>query len=144
MDYLDLPHCWIPQTDHSSTERLMGLLLPTPNPVTELDVYLNHLADKVSWFIREEESLAEAHEMICGFLNYGLFTSLPQPERQAGAEQWAQDLTLNNAPLRDYLQTQPCLRFPLQPQPTPAELIEILQDQTLEEWLSSMSVHVHL
>ena len=143
MDYLDRPHCWIPQTQHSSTVRLGALLLPSPRPVTDLDFYLSYLSDKVTWLIQQEESQAEAQEMICGFLNTGLFTSLPQPELEEEPEQWAQHLTLDNGPLRDYLQTQTFLRFPLQTQPTPAELLETLEDQTLEEWLSSMSVHVH-
>lgn len=143
MDYLDRPYCWMPQSAYSSTRRLAGLLLPTAQPVTDLDLYLSQLSDKVSWMIHQEESLAEAHEMICGFLNYGLFASLPQPDFAAGVNPWARELTLNNGPLRDYLQTQTFLTFPLQGLPPQPQQLELLGEQTLEEWLSSMSVHVH-
>ncbi|NJN31587.1 MAG: hypothetical protein HC824_15060 [Synechococcales cyanobacterium RM1_1_8] len=139
MDYLDRPYCWMPNVKDSTLLRLMAVMLPTNQPLEMTDDYLRRLAERVEELILQEESQAEAYEMIISFMNQGVFLNLQQPEPDDSPAQWAEAVTRYNSPLEIYLKAEGLLTFPLQPQPTAASLGELLQDQLLEEWLSSMS-----
>lgn len=139
MDYLARPYCWMPDNRDSTILRLMAVMLPTSQPLEMTDDYLRHLAERVEALILQEESQSEAYEMIRLVMNQGVFLNLQQPEPDDSPLQWAEAVARYNSPLEMAFQGLGLLSFPLQPQPTPDSLVELLQDQTLEEWLCSMS-----
>ncbi len=144
---------WAPPIEDFLTQQLTAVKgLENQQQIHEVVEYLNLLADRVAWMIREwvnqdvGRTEQDAFQLIATHLHQGKMMSLWLPSLADSIEVWAENLTLYNAYLHEAL-LMLCIQnptrtvlfdFPVQLTQEREDLIKVIQETDLEAWLTQL------